>query len=411
VTAPSQPPLESKGIQSYVSIVLSALSRFFLSGNSSLTGSGLDVWVWARAIVCTALLSCAINTWLLRSVDQSYYRATLPAINNAKSTEEAVAAAIQLCGAEAGAAEQDYVQEAFRQRTANKPCREYLLDLIRAMHGTVSPDLERALDRQMTGDRRGFRCYAIRSSGVSGKKTVEALRRIDPHWNRKTSVLEESAARMQSGEAEAFLEKFIDRVAQETRGAQRNLMRYNGWIQWWTICVCWVVLLLAFNRAALLARLVRDGWFPHRQRTPLVERLAACDGSPPAPLPNSATTFAAAQPIEPLLDRQVYPTYEFLIGLLPSLGFIGTVLGMGDALLTADSLFSANDKNQAISNITSHLGFAFDTTLVGLVTGILAGSVMLQLRLWETSLWQAATMNSLPAARPPHVGIDPVRAL
>jgi hypothetical protein len=397
--------------QNFGLTILNTLCRFFLRGQSSLTSSGLDAWVWARAIVCTALLSLVINTWLVRSVDQSYYRATLPTINAAKSTEEAVAAAILLCGADASAAEQDYVQEAFRQRTANKPCREYLLDLIRAMHGSVAPELERALDRQMTGDRHGFSCYAVRSAGVSGKKTVAALRHVDPHWNRKTSVLEEASAGAQGGEAEVFLEKFIDRVAQETRGAQRNLMRYNGWIQWWTICVCWVVLLLAFNRGALLARLVRDGWFPERPITPFVEYLATCDASPPESPASSATAFAVVHPIEPLLDRQVYPTYEFLIGLLPSLGFIGTVLGMGDALLSADSLFSAADKNQAISSITSHLGFAFDTTLVGLVTGILAGSVMLKLRMWEMSLWQSATVSSLPAARSPHVAIEQIRTI
>src|SRR6478609_8277743 len=115
--------------------MLTKLGRFLFRGQSSLTSSGMDGWVWLRAVVFTALLSLIVNIWLTRSLDQSYYGAVLPSINKANSTEEAVAEAIHLCGADASAADQDYVREAFRQRTANKPCRDYLLDLIRAMHG------------------------------------------------------------------------------------------------------------------------------------------------------------------------------------------------------------------------------------------------------------------------------------
>ena len=62
------------------------------------------------------------------------------------------------------------------------------------------------------------------------------------------------------------------------------------------------------------------------------------------------------------LDHGVYGTFGFMLGLLPSLGFIGTVLGMGNALLAADGLFSAADRQRTIGQITEELGFAFDTT-------------------------------------------------
>ena len=79
-----------------------------------------------------------------------------------------------------------------------------------------------------------------------------------------------------------------------------------------------------------------------------------------------------------------------MVGVLPSLGFIGTVIGMSDALLKANTLFDSVDKTGAISDITNRLGFAFDTTLVGLVAIIITGSIVLILRKYEGFLWRSA---------------------
>ena len=54
---------------------------------------------------------------------------------------------------------------------------------------------------------------------------------------------------------------------------------------------------------------------------------------------------------------------RFLLWSIPSLGFIGTVLGISQALAIANS----NDMNK----ITSTLGVAFDTTLISLVLSVL----------------------------------------
>ena len=72
-------------------------------------------------------------------------------------------------------------------------------------------------------------------------------------------------------------------------------------------------------------------------------------------------------------STEIYDMYWFLAGIMPSLGFIGTVVGMSASLMMADRLFSAKDRQLAIGRMTSELGLAFDTTLVALVFGLLAG--------------------------------------
>ncbi|WP_337174664.1 MotA/TolQ/ExbB proton channel family protein [Paludisphaera sp.] len=62
----------------------------------------------------------------------------------------------------------------------------------------------------------------------------------------------------------------------------------------------------------------------------------------------------------------------YLAWAIPSLGFIGTVLGIGDALLNAGDMLTPNTDLQkdAIQAITLSLGFAFDTTLIALVLSL-----------------------------------------
>lgn len=68
-----------------------------------------------------------------------------------------------------------------------------------------------------------------------------------------------------------------------------------------------------------------------------------------------------------------YTLVDYLIWAMPSLGFIGTVLGIGFALGNADQVVRATDpasQAQAITGVTSLLSVAFDTTLIALVCGI-----------------------------------------
>lgn len=60
---------------------------------------------------------------------------------------------------------------------------------------------------------------------------------------------------------------------------------------------------------------------------------------------------------------------QFLIWAIPTLGFVGTVLGIGEALLaTVDIQSSVLSKNSAAeSSVGSSIGVAFDTTFVALI--------------------------------------------
>lgn len=63
---------------------------------------------------------------------------------------------------------------------------------------------------------------------------------------------------------------------------------------------------------------------------------------------------------------------DYALWAIPSLGFIGTVLGIGDALMLANRMIGADAANQPveITRVTTALGLAFDTTFVALVLGI-----------------------------------------
>jgi len=104
----------------------------------------------------------------------------------------------------------------------------------------------------------------------------------------------------------------------------------------------------------------------------------------------SAEELLAADAPAEAVSRSVYSTLSYLMSVLPSLGFIGTVLGMSEALIRANMLFDSVDKTGAISEITNRLGVAFDTTFVGLVAVTITGLIINSVHGIETGLWQIA---------------------
>ncbi len=78
------------------------------------------------------------------------------------------------------------------------------------------------------------------------------------------------------------------------------------------------------------------------------------------------------------MDRQLdlmvseHNMLRYLTWCIPSIGFIGTVLGIGDALLRANKLADLSaDSSAALQSVIAKLGVAFDTTLVALLASIL----------------------------------------
>lgn len=58
---------------------------------------------------------------------------------------------------------------------------------------------------------------------------------------------------------------------------------------------------------------------------------------------------------------------SYAIWALPLLGFIGTVIGISDAIGDLGSVFADGDRQEALGSVLGALQFAFDTTFVGLV--------------------------------------------
>jgi len=65
-----------------------------------------------------------------------------------------------------------------------------------------------------------------------------------------------------------------------------------------------------------------------------------------------------------------YELINFMIWAAPSLGFIGTILGIISAMERASSIFSANgpvEQGIALDAVSTSLGTAFDTTYIALI--------------------------------------------
>lgn len=67
-----------------------------------------------------------------------------------------------------------------------------------------------------------------------------------------------------------------------------------------------------------------------------------------------------------LSTRRMAPL-SYAIWVLPLLGFIGTVIGISDAIGDLGTVFADGDKQEALESVLGALRFAFDTTFAGLV--------------------------------------------
>lgn len=89
------------------------------------------------------------------------------------------------------------------------------------------------------------------------------------------------------------------------------------------------------------------------------------------------------------LERIEYSAIDYLVFAIPSLGFIGTVIGIGAALGSADSVVSASGREEqvrAVSDVTSVLGSAFDTTLIALVASLTVVAILSWVRSGESEM-------------------------
>lgn len=157
-----------------------------------------------------------------------------------------------------------------------------------------------------------------------------------------------------------FLVKFINQVMQIYDTPLRIIFRINGWIQYLLVFGFMTIAIVLVQRYRMLCKCVEN----------TLESME---------LQSQLPTLKEA-------EESVYRPISSMIAILPSMGFIGTVLGMGEALLKADKLFSAQDKQMVMAELTQKLGFAFDTTYVALVLALLLELAFIWVRTFETHI-------------------------
>jgi len=98
-------------------------------------------------------------------------------------------------------------------------------------------------------------------------------------------------------------------------------------------------------------------------------RIAGHAGSVAAPVLTGDANLTAslyADRWETHAARRMAPL-GYAVWVLPLLGFIGTVIGISQAIGGLGQIFAENDRAEALASVLSALEFAFDTTFAGLV--------------------------------------------
>jgi len=223
-------------------------------------------------------------------------------------------------------------------------------------------------------------------ASLNGEAVVARL--VDAQWSRLLRATESDPQAVRS-----LVVAAAERLCQAGQPARRGLLRFGGWIQWVTLLVAWFALVLIAQRASMVSRsrgqLHSGGGEAMRASGgPLAAVLDAVDE------PESVEhARARIERLKGALKDRAYETLGFLLGAMPSLGFIGTVLGMGDALGAAEGLFRAESESSrqaAVAAVTYDLGLAFDTTLIALLASLVVGIAAWRLWQQEMALLEAA---------------------
>lgn len=218
--------------------------------------------------------------------------------------------------------------------------------------------------------------YAYIMVGVDYLSVDDVLNRLarDEKLAQVLRVSPSTAAKIE------FLRKLTENLNDEVRSQTRWIKLFNGFFQLLIYSAFFIVIgrlvyrllmakrnILQFNREFLL-------------------------GATDLKLPNDATKLKAlATKARPTMtnfyrrtvETQYYEPTRTIMGMLPSFGFLGTVYGMGAALVHSSGLQNDQLRSEAIASMSSKLGLAFDTTFVALVCLILAEALLLIVRARE----------------------------
>lgn len=358
----------------------SVLSRS--RGERGYCALGLSPAIWIAAYVLTVVVYLVANAWMGASISRAFreHRPSLTA-----DSPSAAAAADRLIRAKvANDAARAWLETHWDVRAPSSDQIERLFNSVTASEDNSQFNRVQRLERLATGSRSTVWPLGYASADLTaGAKAYRELSQIESNWLKGLEKDEEGEVKRE------VLLWAINDLFSAVEGPVRSLLRWNGWVQWLTVLLAIVTALIAFQRAVLLKRM-RAKWLggaailASRGEDPELEALTAL---------MIANQQAGASPAEQTMifqeefgrlaasvEERVYGGFGFLLGCLPSLGFVGTILGMGEALLLANGLLSASDREQTISDMTKELGFAFDTTLVALLAGLFVGGGVAWLR-------------------------------
>ncbi len=367
------------------------------------------------AFVLTIGFYVLVNSWLASRIDQTYRRYRPQILVGTTSVAES---AERLIRAKIAPAELRPWLETYID--ADQVASDQIEQLFRIVstseentlpEGDLVQQRRDLLNRLATGSRSIALPFGFgRAQLTSGDDVFNRLSEVDPLWLRGL----ESTRRTDAKEAdaiEATLRWLVSDLLQATEGPVRNYLRINGWIQWITVYLGFLIGILAVRRAYMLRR-IRAAWssgIPDAARaawrgdTELIALSALLLTNQANQASKAELTMILQEEFGRLADAvedRVYASLGFLLGCLPSIGFIGTILGMGEALLRANGLLNARNREQTISEMTQQLGFAFDTTLVALFAGLIFGFCVAWVRhierRWLQDLESALVARVLP---------------
>lgn len=335
---------------------------------------------WLVALLLTLTTYGIMNTWMLWQIDADYRTRVLADLRVDPAAQNQ---AVQRLYRRLDLPEQERTLSSLLGGVLNakiqRPASEHFIALAQQTGGLAGEKNEQAkfprlVKDEFTGRSTGLRLFVVTITPTTGENLVSRWEQSDPT----------AAAELQSeknSEKRKLLVRFGDLVGQEMTPSLRALARMNGWIQWWTVLIAFATMAMAARRWWAAQQRSRGeaadaDW--QRLQTELQADQAIADPPTRADAVRTRLTEVRAR-----LDERPYSSLGFLLGLLPSLGFLGTVWGMGAALLDAEGLFTAADKQHVIHSISTQLGFAFDTTLVALIASMVAGLVVVGVRSQE----------------------------
>jgi biopolymer transport protein ExbB/TolQ len=220
--------------------------------------------------------------------------------------------------------------------------------------------------------------------------------------------------------------KFRDQLggSGELTQSHRLLRLLGGSIQWATYLVFWWCLLLLLLRGQMAKtqmHLVTEGQLPQDDKNRQIWQVVPDAGEVPyfstlkksvpgvllpAELMQDTLKEIALNPergrIEPFMNERVgnwrgkvaesgYELINFLSNSIPSLGFVGTVLGIIAAMGAADMIISVKDpvfQVESMNIITNSLSVAFDTTAVSLLLALVIGYINANVKKQESDFFE-----------------------